>query len=222
LNHSPVENLFLLRTQILEFSKNTQFSAENILIEAVSKRQPLDKIESLLVGGHRIFAENKVQEALVHWQDFKSQYPDVKLHLIGNLQSNKVRDAVKLFTVIETVDSEKLAKLIAVEAEKNNKKQQIMLQVNIGDEPQKSGVNLDDLVELLGCVRQYESLELIGLMCIPPVNNPPAPYFAKMLELKQQYELSCLSMGMSGDYQTAIRFGATHIRLGTAIFGDRL
>ena len=188
------------------------------VIEAVSKGQPQEKIMTLLEYGHRVFAENKVQEAKLHWEGVKPNYPDLKLHLIGSLQSNKVRPAVKLFDVIETVDSIILAELIAKEAAKI---QEIMLQVNIGLEAQKSGVTIDELPELVNFCRQNQYLNLSGLMCIPPYDKPPEPYFAQMQKLQQRFGLPNLSMGMSGDYLTALKFGATHIRLGTILFGER-
>jgi pyridoxal phosphate enzyme (YggS family) len=221
LDLSPSQKLQAICHEIGGFAKSYPLAVDEIVIEAVSKNQPISKILNLLSIGHRIFAENKVQEAQSHWGELKSEYPDVQLHLIGALQSNKVRDAVQIFDVIETVDSERITDLIAKEAKKINKKQYVMLQVNIGDEPQKSGVSISDLPALLNYVKAQDNLELIGLMCIPPASKPASIYFAKMLELKQQYELPSLSMGMSSDYMEAIRFGATHIRLGTAIFGER-
>ncbi len=195
--------------------------SHQVTIEAVSKQQPQYKIQSLLEHGHRVFAENKVQEAKQHWEHLRELYTDVKLHLIGALQRNKVRQAVALFDVIETIDSMKLAHETAIEAQKINKQQHIMLQVNIGAEAQKSGVMLTDLHELVDFCVNNQWLELNGLMCIPPYYLAPEPYFAQMQTLQQQFQLPHLSMGMSSDYMSAINFGATHVRLGTVLFGER-
>jgi pyridoxal phosphate enzyme (YggS family) len=214
--NNPIINLENIKTNIAK-----ECGRSDYVIEAVSKGQPLEKIAMLLEHGHRVFAENKVQEAKLHWESIKPNYPHLKLHLIGALQSNKIRPAVKLFDVIETVDSIELAELIAKEAAKIGKIQEIMLQVNIGAEPQKSGSATDELPELVNFCKQNQCLNLSGLMCIPPHNQQPEPYFAQMQKLQQQFGLPYLSMGMSGDYVSAIKFGATHIRLGTALFGER-
>ncbi len=198
-----------------------EIGLDNVTIEAVSKQQPQHKIMALLAAGHRVFAENKVQEALLHWEHLRAIYPDLRLHLIGNLQRNKAKQAVALFDVIETIDNVKLAQAVAIEAEKLDKKQHIMLQVNIGAEEQKSGVEVADLPALIDFCINNQWLEVDGLMCIPPYNQPPEPYFAQMKSLQQQWKLPHLSMGMSGDYMSAIQFGATFVRLGTALFGER-
>jgi PLP dependent protein len=214
--NNPIVNFEHIKSCIAK-----ECGSSDYVIEAVSKGQPQQKIIELLEYGHRIFAENKVQEAKLHWEHIKPNYPDLKLHLIGALQSNKISSAVKLFDVIETVDSIGLAELIAKESAKIGKIQTIMLQVNIGEEAQKSGVAIDKLSAVIDFCNQNQYLNLTGLMCIPPYHQPPEPYFAQMQQLQQQFHLPHLSMGMSGDYVSAIKFGATHIRLGTALFGER-
>ncbi len=193
----------------------------NILLLAVTKQQPLDKIKALIASGHRFFAENRVQDAAKYWPELKTASPDRELHMIGPLQTNKVKQALALFDVIETVDREKLADTINHAAAIQGKCQRCMIQVNIGEEPQKSGVKPNELEALVTHCKALPNLQLEGLMCIPPADEPPAPYYALMKKLKEKYAFPCLSMGMSDDYQTAIRFGATHLRIGTALMGER-
>lgn len=187
---------------------------------AVSKQQPVEKIEAALAAGHRHFGENRIQNALSLWPDLKSRYPDTVLHLIGPLQSNKAHEAVALFDVIHTVDRQKIAESIKRESEKQSRAITCFIQVNAGEESQKSGVLPGGLVELLNFCNSIE-LAISGLMCIPPAGIPPAPYFALLYKLAQRHRLAELSMGMSGDYETAARLGATYVRIGTALFGER-
>lgn len=187
---------------------------------AVSKGQPVEAIVSLLDAGQRDFGENRVSEALLKWPALKERYPDIRLHLIGQLQTNKVKDALSLFDVIHTVDRESLADvLVKTRSRECGTALKFFIQVNTGEESQKGGVRPDALPGLM----QYTQplLSITGLMCIPPAGDPPAPHFALLRTLAEKYNLSHLSMGMSGDYETALRLGATHVRIGTAIFGER-
>lgn len=190
-------------------------------IIAVSKGQPLDKIVEALAAGQRVFGENRVQEASSRWPDLKPVYPGIELHLIGPLQTNKVKDAVKLFDVIQTVDREKLARALGDEMRKQGRFLPCLVQVNTGEEPQKSGIPPGGLAALLSfCVREC-GLNIKGLMCIPPAGEAPAPHFALLKRLAALHNLSHTSMGMSGDYEKAAALGASYLRIGSAIFGQR-
>ena len=196
-------------------------SADSITLVAVSKVQPHDRIEDALTAGLRVFGENRVQEAQGRWATRRAIYPDLKLHLIGPLQSNKVEDAMALFDVIETVDRPKLVETLAKLAGAGNKLPKLLIQVNTGEEEQKAGVAPRDLPALLDlCAAR--SLPIEGLMCIPPEDEEPAMHFALLAKLAQRHGLGVLSMGMSGDFETAITFGATHVRVGSALFGTRV
>ena len=192
----------------------------NPKIIAVSKTFEIDKILPLLDHGHINFGENKVQEAVEKWSEVKQKNPDIKLHMIGKLQTNKVKFAVKLFDYIHSVDSKKLAKKIADEQNKLNKKLKIFLQVNIGEENQKSGINKNNVIELVSYCKEI-GLDLIGLMCIPPINIDPENYFKEMNILNKSLGFSELSMGMSSDFLLAIKYFSTYVRVGSAIFGQR-
>ncbi len=189
-------------------------------IIAVSKTFKIDKILPLINYGHLHFGENKVQEAVEKWSSIKIEKPNIKLHMVGKLQTNKVKFAVKIFDYIHSVDSEKLAKKIADEQNKINKKIKIFLQVNIGDENQKSGINKNDLSELVSYCRKI-NLDLIGLMCIPPIDIDSEIYFKKMNKLNKDLGFSELSMGMSSDFLKAAKHLATYVRIGSSIFGQR-
>ncbi len=189
-------------------------------IIAVSKTFQLDKILPLIEHGHQDFGENKVQEAVDKWSLTKEKNPNIKLHMIGKLQTNKVKFAVKLFDYIHTVDSEKLAKKIAIEQEKINKEIKIFIQVNIGDEGQKSGVNKQNLSDLVSYCNEIK-LNVVGLMCIPPINSDPDVYFSEMSLLNKTYYFDELSMGMSADFQIACKNKSTYLRIGSSIFGER-
>ena len=196
-------------------------SADSITLVAVSKVQPEDRIEDALTAGLRVFGENRVQEAQGRWATRRAIYPDLKLHLIGPLQSNKVEDAMALFDVIETVDRPKLVETLAKLAGAGNKLPKLLVQVNTGEEEQKAGVAPRDLPALLNlCATQRLPIE--GLMCIPPENEEPAMHFALLAKLAQRHGLGVLSMGMSGDFEAAIKFDATHVRVGSALFGTRV
>ena len=194
---------------------------DSVTLVAVSKVQPEDRIEDALTAGLRVFGENRVQEAQGRWATRRAIYPDLKLHLIGPLQSNKVEDAMALFDVIETVDRPKLVETLAKLAGAGNKLPKLLVQVNTGEEEQKAGVAPRDLPALLNLCATHR-LPIEGLMCIPPENEEPAMHFALLAKLAQRHSLGVLSMGMSGDFETAIKFGATHVRVGSALFGTRV
>jgi len=189
-------------------------------IIAVSKTFQMDKILPLITYGHLEYGENKVQEAVEKWTDIKLKNPDIKLHLIGRLQTNKVKFALKLFDYIHSVDSKKLAKKIADEQLKQNKKIKIFLQINMGHEDQKSGINKDELDTLYNYCTEL-NLDVVGLMCIPPVNREPNNFFKEMNLLNKKFNLLELSMGMSSDYLSAVENHTTYLRIGSSIFGQR-
>lgn len=190
-------------------------------IVAVSKGQPVERIRAALTAGHRVFGENRVQEATSKWPDLRGEFPDIELHLIGPLQSNKTGEAVAFFDVIETVDRPKIAHAIAGEMRRQGRKPRLLVQVNTGGEAQKAGVAPEDAAAFIRECRDTYELAIDGLMCIPPADDPPAPHFALLAKIAARNALSLLSMGMSADYQIAAQLGATHVRLGTALFGAR-
>jgi PLP dependent protein len=192
-----------------------------VTLIAVSKTFGPEAIEPALVAGQRAFGENRVQEALGKWPPFRTRYPDLRLHLIGPLQTNKAREAVALFDAIHSLDREKLARTLAKEMHGQGRRPQLFVQVNIGLEPQKAGVAPADTARFVGLCREELALAVGGLMCIPPADDDPAPYFAALGRLAEECGLPLLSMGMSGDFETAVRLGATHVRVGSAIFGGR-
>lgn len=194
---------------------------ESVTLVAVSKRQPQDRIEAALAAGQRVFGENRVQEAQQHWGELRDAYPDLELRLIGPLQSNKARDAVALFDVIETLDREKLAKALRTAMDETGRAPRLYVQVNTGAEPQKSGVLPRDLPEFLKVLREAYAFEIEGLMCIPPVEEPAGLHFALLAKLAQENGVERLSMGMSSDFEIAIGLGASSVRVGTAVFGTR-
>ena len=192
-----------------------------ISLVAVSKTQPIDKIEKLISLGQKVFGENKVQEAKKKWGPLKSKYNKLELHLIGALQTNKVKDAVSIFDVIETIDRPKLAVAIAKEMTKQATHLPCYIQVNTGEEKQKAGIYPPETGDFVDYCRNDLALNIVGLMCIPPANDAPALHFSLLATIAERMNLESLSMGMSSDYGTAIKLGATHIRLGTALFGKR-
>ena len=196
-------------------------AAGTVELIAVSKTFAADAIWPALAAGQRSFGENRVQEAQGKWPDLRAEFPDLKLHLIGPLQSNKAADAVALFDTIHTIDRPKIAKAIAGEMEKQGRTLELFVQVNTGEEPQKAGVMPADTKAFVAMCRDDLSLEIAGLMCIPPVEEEAAVHFAFLSKLARELGLKGLSMGMSGDYETAIAFGATQVRVGSAIFGGR-
>jgi pyridoxal phosphate enzyme (YggS family) len=195
--------------------------ATSVTLVAVSKVQPEDRIEAALAAGLRVFGENRVQEAQGRWAPRRAAYPDLKLHLIGPLQTNKAEDAVSLFDVIETVDRPKLVETLAKLAAAGHTLPKLLVQVNTGEEEQKAGVIPHDLPALLDLCTVHK-LAVEGLMCIPPEEEAPAMHFALLAKLARRHGLGVLSMGMSGDFETAIHFGATHVRVGSALFGERV
>ena len=217
--HNSVKNLVDINNNI-EATLSDLKSNNEVKIVAVSKTFNLDKILPLIEYGHVHYGENKVQEAIDKWTDIKKKNDKIKLHMIGKLQTNKVKFAVKLFDYIHSVESEKLAKKISDEANKINKKIKIFVQVNIGSENQKSGIDTDQLEKLLVLCKKIE-LDVIGLMCIPPINVDPSDYFSEMERLNNIFGFKELSMGMSSDYMTALKNSATYLRIGSSIFGKR-
>jgi pyridoxal phosphate enzyme (YggS family) len=193
---------------------------EAIELIAVSKTHPADAILPLLEAGHRSFGENRVQEAEGKWPELRERFPDTRLHLIGQLQSNKAEEAVALFDAIHSVDRPSLVAALGKAVEKSGRSPACFVQVNIGDEPQKGGCPTAELPALLDQCREA-GLPIEGLMCIPPADVEPAPYFALLAKLARRHDLPGLSMGMSGDFETAVMTGASHVRVGTALFGAR-
>ena len=190
-------------------------------LTAVSKTQPSEALEAALATGQRVFGENRVQEAQGKWPELRTETAGLELHLIGPLQSNKAAEAVALFDVIETVDREKIARALAAEMERQGRALRLYVQVNTGLEPQKAGIAPDDTVAFVAFCREELGLTIEGLMCIPPADENPGPHFALLAKLAGRCNLDKLSMGMSGDYDVAIGFGATSVRVGSAIFGPR-
>ena len=192
-----------------------------VTLVAVSKTQPPERVEAALAAGQRVFGENYVQEAAGRWPPLRERYPDVELHMIGGLQSNKAAEAVALFDVIESVDRPKLARELAKAAERQGRWPRLLIQVNTGEEPQKSGVLPAALPDLVGLCRDELGLPLEGLMAISPEGEDVAPHAALLAKLARRHGLSAVSVGMSADFETAVRFGATQVRVGTLIFGAR-
>ena len=217
--HSSVQNLINIQEKIKQRLVDLKSNKIPKII-AVSKTFGMDKISPLIEHGHIDFGENKVQEAIEKWTDVKLINSDIKLHLIGGLQTNKVKLAVKLFDYIHSVDSEKLAKKISDEQKKQNKKIKVFIQVNIGDEEQKSGINKSSLNQLYSYCKTID-LSVVGLMCIPPLEKSPDIFFKEMSMLNKNLDLDELSMGMSSDYLEAIKNSATYVRIGSSIFGKR-
>ena len=193
----------------------------SVKLIAISKTFSAAGIEPVLAAGHRVFGENRVQEAKAKWPELKARFPGVELHLVGPLQSNKAKEAIELFDVIHSVDRLKIAQTLAEEMARQGKRLQLFIQVNTGEEPQKAGVMPREVQGFLRQCREDLGLDIAGLMCIPPVDEEPAVHFAFLAKLAKECGVKNLSMGMSGDFETAIEFGATHVRVGSAIFGER-
>jgi PLP dependent protein len=210
-----------VKKRIEDAARAAQRDPGEITLIAVSKTFPAEAIKPLLQAGHRHFGENRVQEAKGKWPELKRLSPDARLHLVGPLQSNKAADAVKLFDVIHTIDREKLARVIADELRRQERAVELFIQVNTGQEAQKSGVAPEQADDLIALCRDELKLPIAGLMCLPPVDEEAAFHFALLGKIARRSGLSKLSMGMSADLETAISFGATHVRVGTAIFGER-
>jgi pyridoxal phosphate enzyme (YggS family) len=193
----------------------------SVALVCVTKTFPGEDVVPLLEAGQRVFGENRVQEARGKWPALRARYPDIELHLIGPLQSNKAREAVETFDVIESIDREKIAHALAEEMARQNKHPRLLVQVNTGDEPQKAGVSPKEADAFLAACRDKYGLRIEGLMCVPPVDQQASPHFALLADIAARHGLSTLSMGMSSDFELAIQLGATHVRVGSAIMGHR-
>ncbi|ABR62021.1 YggS family pyridoxal phosphate-dependent enzyme [Sinorhizobium medicae] len=215
------ERLNDVLSRIRKSEKSANRSENAVSLVAVSKTFDADSIGPVIDAGQRVFGENRVQEAQSKWPALKGRTPDIELHLIGPLQSNKAADAVALFDVIETVDREKIARALAAEMKRQEREIRLYVQVNTGLEPQKAGIAPEGTGAFVTFCREELGLDIEGLMCIPPLDENPGPHFALLAKLASQCGLSRLSMGMSGDFETAIAFGATSVRVGSAIFGAR-
>ena len=209
-----------IRSKIEKSARIANRKPSDIALVAVSKTRSGDEIRPLLAAGHRVFGENRVQEAAEKWPALKAEYPDIELHMIGRLQSNKAADAVALFDFIHSLDRLSLVKALAKEMERQDRRIPCFLQVNIGEESQKGGCDIKAVPQLLEKAREA-GIEVAGLMAVPPEGTNAMPYFALLAKLARDNGLDGLSMGMSGDFEQAIKLGATHIRVGTALFGPR-
>lgn len=215
------DNLADIRRRMVDAAQAVGHDPEEVELVAVSKLQPEERIVAALEAGQRVFGENRIQEAAGRWPALRERYHGVVLHLIGGLQTNKVRQAVELFDVIETVDRPRLAKALAGEMDRTGRRPSCLVQVNTGAEPQKSGVLPADADAFVDACRRDYDLPVVGLMCIPPQDEEPSLHFALLREIAKRHDLGVLSMGMSADFEVAIRFGATHVRVGSALFGER-
>nr|WP_250812416.1 YggS family pyridoxal phosphate-dependent enzyme [Neorhizobium tomejilense] len=218
---SVEERLQDVKARIGKVERLSKRPAGSVTLVAVSKTFDVQDIRPVISAGQRIFGENRVQESQGKWPELKAETPDIELHLIGPLQSNKAADAVALFDVIETVDREKIARALADEINKQGKAPKLYVQVNTGLEPQKAGIEPKQTVAFVELCRKELGLSIEGLMCIPPVEENPGPHFALLAKLARECGVEKLSMGMSGDFETAVEFGATSVRVGSAIFGSR-
>jgi hypothetical protein len=214
-------NLASVTARIARAAEATGRAPGSVTLVAVSKTHGAASVRAALEAGQRGFGENRVQEARAKWPALREAHPDLELHLIGPLQTNKVREAVALFDAIETVDRPKLAAALAREMALQGKRPNCFVEVNIGAEPQKAGIAPDDVPAFLASCRELHRLPIVGLMCIPPQGRDPEPYFRRMAELARRSNVPLVSMGMSEDFEVAVRAGATHVRVGTAIFGAR-
>lgn len=218
---SPAAALADVRARIAAAAREAGRDPASVHLIAVSKTFGREAILPVLETGHRLFGENRVQEAKAKWPELRALYPDTALHLIGPLQSNKTREAVELFDAIHTVDRPKIAKAIAEEQQRQGKALRLFIEVNTGEEPQKAGIPPKETAAFLTHCRRDLGLAIAGLMCIPPLDEEPAVHFAFLARIAGDLGLPDLSMGMSGDFETAAQFGATYIRVGSAIFGSR-
>lgn len=221
MSSDPAANLAAVTRELKDALLEAGRKEDATTIIAVSKTFSEGRILPVLEAGHRVFGENRVQEAAGKWPVLKSRFPGVVLHLIGPLQSNKAGDAVALFDVIETVDRPKLARALAAEMDKQDRRPTLLVQVNTGEETQKAGVAPGDTDAFIKTCRDEYGLTVAGLMCIPPIDDDPAPHFALLTKLAERNALASVSMGMSGDFAIAAQLGATHVRVGSAIFGAR-
>jgi len=218
---TPAERLADVRARIATAAREVGRDPSEVRLVAVSKTFGSEAIIPVIEAGHRIFGENRVQEAQRKWPALKQRWPDVELHLIGPLQSNKARDAVELFDVIQTIDRPKIAAAVSREMSEVGRSPRLLVQINTGEEPNKAGIAPTEAVDFTRYCQDELGLQVEGLMCIPPIDEEPAIHFAFLAKLADECGLSLLSMGMSADYETAVEFGATWVRVGSAIFGPR-
>ncbi len=218
---SVEERLQDVKARIGKAERTGKRAAGSVVLVAVSKTFDADDIRPVIAAGQRVFGENRVQESQGKWPELKAETPGIELHLIGPLQSNKAADAIALFDVIETVDREKIARALADEMKKQGRAPKLYVQVNTGSEPQKAGIEPKETVKFVALCRDELGLAIEGLMCIPPAEENPGPHFALLAKLARECGVEKLSMGMSGDFETAVEFGATSVRVGSAIFGSR-
>ena len=215
-------NLAAVKGLIDAAVRDAERPAGTVELVAVAKTQPAAVVRAALRAGHRVFAENRVQEAAEKWPALKADFPGARLHMVGPVQTNKARQALELFDVIETVDRPKLARALATGMEKTGRRPRCFIQVNTGEEPQKAGIAPADADAFIGECRDGLGLPVAGLMCIPPVGDEPSLHFALLREIARRNALDGLSMGMSADFEVAVAFGATSVRVGTAVFGPRI
>lgn len=219
-SHSTETPLVAIRANIAQSERIAGRPAGSTCLIAISKTKPVEAIEALIDAGQLVFGENRVQEAQTKFPALRARYPDLQLHMVGQLQSNKADDAVALFDYMHSLDRLSLAKALAIAMDKAGRRVPCFVQVNIGEEEQKGGCAIADLPQFLADIRALD-LPVIGLMAVPPADVEPAPYFALLAKLARNHRLDQISMGMSGDYETAVRIGATHVRIGSALFGAR-
>jgi PLP dependent protein len=210
-----------VRQRIADAAKAAGRDPSSVTLVAVSKTHGADRVRELLAAGQRVFGENRVQEAKAKWPSLRERHPGIELHLVGSLQSNKAKEAVALFDAIHSVDRANLAEALAKEIARQGRTPTLFVEVNTGAEPQKAGVLPEETDAFLKACRERYGLPIVGLMCLPPADEPPAPHFALTAKIAKRNSLPLLSMGMSADFPIAIAFGATHVRVGTAIFGER-
>lgn len=222
VERSVTDRLHDVRHMIAASAEKAARSPEDITLVAVSKSQPEERVLTAIQAGQRVFGENYVQPAMARWPALKASHPDIQLHMIGPIQTNKAKEVVGLFDVIETIDREKLARALAKEMERQNRRPTCLIQVNTGEEPQKAGIWPKDVDAFVVLCRDELALPVAGLMCIPPVDDEPSMHFALLAKIAARNDLQVLSMGMSADFEVGVQFGATHVRVGSAIFGSRL
>jgi pyridoxal phosphate enzyme (YggS family) len=220
--HDPVSALAAVRGEIAAACRDAGRAPEEVTLVAVSKTFAPDAIEPVIAAGQRVFGENRVLEAQAKWPPLRQRHPGLELHLIGPLQSNKAREAVMLFDAVHSLDRASLCAALAKETERQGRAPVLFVEVNTGAEAQKAGVLPEQADAFIAACRRDYGLTIAGLMCLPPADDPPAPHFALTAKIAERNELKLLSMGMSADFALAIRFGATHVRVGTAIFGHRV
>jgi len=220
-SETSLDRLALVRARIERAARDAEREPQDVTLVCVSKTFAAQDITPVIRAGERIFGENRVQEALAKWPPLKASHPGLEVHLIGPLQSNKAHDALLFFDAIETVDRDKIAKAIAVEIQKTSRHPRLYVQVNTGAEPQKAGILPQEADAFIASCRKDYSLEISGLMCIPPLDDQASPHFALLNQIAARNGIVSLSMGMSADFELAIQLGATHVRIGSAIFGER-